>query len=340
MADLDSTASQSRSVAVRRVPPLLKLILIRIGLGVLTLWLVSVVVFAATQALPGDPARAILGRQSANEAEYRALRQQLHLNRPIYRQYLGWLGNIAQGNLGYSLAQQGAKVSTLLKQRVTNSALLVCFAALLSIPLSILIGALSAVWRDSKLDTTVNIVNLGLSALPEFVIGIILVVLFAVTVFRWLPAVSYLNPRAPVLSQLRLFLLPAIALSLSVIPYVSRMLRASTIEVLESDYVMMARLKGLSGNTVLWRHALPNAIVPTIQVIAIELAWLAGGIVTIEYLFGFPGIGSGLVDAVANRDMPVVQAICLLIAAIYVTLNLIADVLTILISPRLRTGMR
>jgi peptide/nickel transport system permease protein len=143
-----------------------------------------------------------------------------------------------------------------------------------------------------------------------------------------------------VFGQLRLFILPVIALSLAVIPYVSRMLRASTIEVLESEYITMARLKGLSGRVVLWRHAFPNAIVPTIQVIAIELAWLAGGIVTIEYLFGFPGIGSGLVDAVANRDMPVVQALCLLIAVIYVVLNLAADIATILISPRLRTGLR
>ena len=218
--------------------------------------------------------------------------------------------------------------------------MLVLFAALISIPLSILIGALSAVRRDSRFDTSTNLVNLVLASLPEFVIGIILVLLFAISVFHWLPAVSRIDPSVSIFRQLNLLVLPAITLALAVMPYVSRMLRASTIEVLESEYVMMARLKGLSGNTVLWRHALPNAIVPTLQVIALNLAWLAGGIVTVEYVFGFPGIGSGLVDAVSNRDMPVVQALCLLIAAVYVGLNLIADIATILISPRLRTGLR
>ena len=322
------------------MPPLLKLILIRVGLGILTLWLVSVVVFAATQALPGDPARAILGKESANVEMYQALRKQLHLDRPLYKQYLSWLGGVAQGNFGSSLAQQGTPVTTLIKGRIVNTAVLVLLAALISIPLSILIGALSAVWRDSKLDASVNLGNLMLAALPEFVIGIALVLLFAISVFKVLPAVSGVDPTRSVFSQLKLFILPAITLSLAVIPYVSRMLRASTIEVLESDYVMMARLKGLPGSTVLWRHALPNAIVPTLQVIALNLAWLAGGIVTVEYVFDFPGIGAGLVDAVANRDMPVVQALCLLIAAVYVGLNLLADIATILISPRLRTGLR
>jgi peptide/nickel transport system permease protein len=322
------------------VPPLLKLILIRLGLGILTLWLVSLVVFFATQALPGDPARAILGKQAANKALYDALRKQLNLDKPLYAQYFGWLDGVVHGDMGDSIAQQGTKVTTLLKDRVINSATLVFFAALISIPLSILIGALSAVWRDSKFDTSVNLVNLALAALPEFVIGVALVLLFALTVFKVMPAVSRIDPGASIFSQLKLFVLPAITLSLAVIPYVSRMLRASTIEVLESDYVMMARLKGLSGNLVLWRHSLPNAIVPTLQVIALNLAWLAGGIVTVEYVFGFNGIGTGLVDAVANRDMPVVQALCLLIAAVYVGLNLLADIATILISPRLRTGLR
>jgi peptide/nickel transport system permease protein len=330
-----------------------RLIVLRLGLGIVTLWLVSLVVFFATQALPGDPAQAILGRQAANKAVYEALRKQLGLDQPLYAQYFGWLGGVVRGDMGDSIVQRGtfgsdvsdegvagAKVTALLKDRVLNSATLVLIAALISIPLSILIGALSAVRRDSKFDTSVNLANLLLAALPEFVIGIALVLLLATTVLHVMPAVSRIDSGASVLSQLELFILPAITLSLAVIPYVSRMLRASTIEVLESDYVMMARLKGLSGNLVLWRHALPNALAPALQVIALNLAWLAGGIVTVEYLFGFPGIGSALVDAVASRDMPMVQALCLLIAAIYVILNLIADIVTILISPRLRTGLR
>jgi len=322
------------------VPPLFKLILIRLGLGILTLFLVSVVVFAATQALPGDTARAILGKEAANEARYEALREQLGLNKSVPRQYVDWLGNVVRGDLGESLVQQGTKVTSLLKDRVLNSAVLVLVAALVSIPLSILLGALSAVWRDSRFDTTVNLGNLALAALPEFVVGISLILLFSTAVFKWLPAVSRIDPDVSTLSQLDRFILPALTLTLAVAPYIGRMLRASTIEVLESEYVMMAHLKGLSDRRVLWRHAMPNAIVPTLQVIALNLAWLAGGIVVVEYLFGFPGIGQALVDAVANRDMPVVQALCLLIAGIYVTLNLLADIATILVSPRLRTGLR
>ena len=322
------------------MPPLLKLLLIRLGLGLLTLWLVSVVVFAATQALPGDAAKAILGKDSVDIVRYNALREQLGLNRPMLTQYGTWLGGVARLHLGTSLVGGGAKVTTLLHDRIINSAVLVSLAALFSIPLSILIGALSAVWRDSKFDNGMNIINLSLAALPEFVIGIVLVLLLSTAVWKLLPSVSNIDSSAPLGSQWRMFILPVMTLVLAVIPYVSRMLRASTVEVLESEYVMMARLKGVSESRVLWHHALPNAIVPTIQVIAINIAWLAGGIVTVEYLFGFPGIGSALVDAVANRDMPVVQALVLLIAAVYVLLNLLADILTILISPRLRTGLR
>ena len=322
------------------MPPLLKLILIRLGLGLLTLFLVTLVVFVATQALPGDAARAILGKDSTDVARYEALREELGLNRPVVEQYTSWLGAVVTGDFGNSLVGGGEKVTAVLHSRIINSATLVFLAALISIPISIVIGAMSAIWRDSRFDNVVNITNLALAALPEFVIGIVLVLLFATAVFKWLPSVSNVDSLAPLAGQMWLFALPVATLVLAVIPYVSRMLRASTVEVLESEYVMMARLKGLSESRVLWHHALPNAIVPTIQVIAINIAWLAGGIVTVEYLFGFPGIGSALVDAVANRDMPVVQVLCLLIAAVYVLLNLLADILTILISPRLRTGLR
>jgi peptide/nickel transport system permease protein len=321
------------------MPPLLKLILIRIGLGILTLFLVSVVVFAATQALPGDTARAILGREAVNTARYDALREQLGLNRPIATQYLGWLGNVLSGNLGNSLVQD-KPVTDLLSRRVANTFILVFVAALLSVPISLFLGSLTALRRDSKFDVSVSIGSLSLAALPEFVIGIILILLFATQVFHWLPAVSNVNPDVPIYQQLDLFILPAITLTLAVAPYITRILRASTIEVLESEYVMMARLKGLPERLVLNRHALPNALAPALQVTALNLAWLAGGVVVVEYLFAFPGIGSALVDAVANRDMPMVQAICLIIAAVYVLANLTADILTILVSPRLRTGLR
>ena len=321
------------------MPPLLKLILIRIGLGILTLFLVSVVVFAATQALPGDTARAILGREAVNTARYDALREQLGLNQPIAQQYLGWLGGVVTGDLGNSLVQD-QPVTQLLGRRVVNTFILVFVAAVLSIPISLLLGSLTALRRDSKFDISVSIGSLSLAALPEFVIGIILILLFATQVFNWLPAVSRVDPDVPISQQLELFILPAVTLTLAVAPYMTRILRASTIEVLESEYVMMARLKGLPERLVLNRHALPNALAPMLQVTALNLAWLAGGVVVVEYLFAFPGIGSLLVDSVANRDMPMVQAICLIIAAVYVLANLTADILTILVSPRLRTGLR
>lgn len=321
------------------MPVLLKLILLRLGLGVLTLFLVSVVVFAATQALPGDTAQAILGKEAANKARYEALREELGLNKPLATQYVDWLGGVLAGDLGDSLVQDKA-VTELLSRRVVNSAVLVILAALFSIPLSMLLGSLTALRRDSRFDVSVSIGSLSLAALPEFVIGIVLILLFATQVFNWMPAVSRIDPDMPAYQQLELFLLPAVTLTLAVAPYITRILRASMIEVLESEYVMMARLKGLAERLVLWRHALPNALAPALQVTALNLAWLAGGVVVVEYLFGFPGIGQALVDAVANRDMPMVQAVCLIIAAVYVVANLTADILTILVSPRLRTGLR
>lgn len=305
----------------------------------MTLLLVSMVVFAATQALPGDTARAILGREAANKARYEALREQLGLDKSVPAQYVDWLGGVVTGDFGDSLVQD-QPVTGLLARRLANTGMLVLFAAVLSIPLSLILGPLSALWRDTKFDVSVSVGSLSLASLPEFVVGIGLILLFATAAFNWLPAVSHVDPEIPIMNQLSLFVLPALTLVLAVAPYITRILRASMIEVLESEYVMMARLKGLSEPIVLWRHALPNALAPALQVTALNLAWLAGGVVVVEYLFGFAGIGQALVDAVANRDMPMVQAVCLIMASAYVLANLAADILTILVSPRLRTGLR
>jgi peptide/nickel transport system permease protein len=322
------------------VPPLLRLILLRIGLGILTLFLVSLVVFAATQALPGDPARAILGKGAANKAVYEGLREELGLNRPLQEQYLSWLQGVVTGDLGDSIVARGNSVVSLLKPRIINSLYLLVITSVVSIPLSILIGAMQAYWRDRPFDHVTNITNLVLSALPEFVMGLLLVLLLATSVFHVLPAVSQVIIGTPIYAQAEILVLPVITLCLCTMPYTCRMLRASTIAVLDSEFVMMADLKGLPNRLVLWRHALPNALGPTFQVIALNLAWLTGGIVVVEYVFNYPGIGTALVKAVANRDMPVVQALCMLIAAVYVLTNLAADIATILVNPRLRTGMR
>jgi len=241
--------------------------------------------------------------------------------------------------MGTSLAS-GMTVTSYLKQRVANSVALVLLAALISIPVSLLIGSLSALWRDSVFDLTASVGSLALAALPEFVIAMLLILLFATTVTHLFPAVSRIPPGVSVWTETDMLILPVLTLVLAVAPYISRILRASMIEVLESDYVQMARLKGMPERTVLQRHALPNAVIPAIQVSALQLAWLAGGVVVVEYVFNYPGIGSAFIDAVNLRDLPVVQAIALLIAAVYVFANLLADILTILVSPRLRTGLR
>ena len=312
-------------------------ILRRLLLGLIVLILVSVLVFLATQALPTDPARAILGR-SATPASLAALRRQLHLDRPVIEQYWTWVTGLLHGNLGTSLAAQ-EPVSTLLAPKLVNSAVLVALAAVLSIPLSIAIGAYAALKREKAFDQASSNLLLGLAALPEFVVGLVLVILFATTVLHVLPAVSTIPPGSRPWNNWLALILPTLALVIAVAPYVARIMRASMIEVLESDYVEMARLKGLPERTVLIRHALPNALGPVFQVIALNLAYLAGGIIFIEVVFNYTGVGGAIAEAVVNHDLPVIQALAMLIAAVYVILNLLADVATILVTPKLRTRL-
>jgi peptide/nickel transport system permease protein len=317
---------------------LTRFILRRLALGVLTLFLISLVVFAAVLALPGDAATAILGREATPE-RVAALRDQLNLNDSVITQYLDWIGGVLTGSFGESTSTQ-QPVSELLSDRVANTAFLVFVAAIVAVPLSIGIGVWTAMRRDRPVDHVVSNGSLVLAALPEFVIGIGLILLFATSVFHWFPAVSLLAPGEKAWSDPSVVVLPAATLILAVTPYISRIMRGSMIEVLESEYVTMARLKGLPERTVIWRHAVPNAIVPAIQVTALQLAWMAGGVVVVEFVFSYPGIGSLFIDAVDNRDMPVVQTITLLAAAIYVVLNLLADLATIAVTPRLRTEAR
>jgi peptide/nickel transport system permease protein len=313
-------------------------VLRRTLLGLVTLFLVSVIVFAATQALPGDPARAILGRNATPES-LATLREQLNLNRPVLQQYTDWLGGLLTGDLGNSLAAN-QPVTELLGKRIQNSIVLMLLAAAISVPLSIALGSVAARRRDRPFDHVTSIVLLALAALPEFVVAIGLVVLFGTTVLHVLPAVSLIPPEDPAWSHPKELVLPVVALVFAVSPYIARIMRASMVDVLESDYVEMARLKGLPERRVLWRHAVPNGIAPAIQVIALNLAYLAGGIVVVEFVFAYPGIGGAFVDAVRNRDLPVVQALAIMIAGLYVFLNVCADIATILVSPRLRTSLK
>jgi peptide/nickel transport system permease protein len=314
-------------------------VLRRLLLGLLTLFLVSIVVFAATQALPGDAARAFLGRNATPES-LAALRKQLHLDEPVLTQYFHWLGAFLRGDLGRSLTGSQQPVTSVIGSQIVNSGFLMLISAAISVPLSILIGSVAARRRDGIFDHTSSIVLLSFAALPEFVTAILLVVFFGTSIFHVLPPVSLIPPGSRPWDHLKELVLPVAALVCAVTPYIARITRASMIEVLESDYVEMARLKGLSERTVLWRHALPNGIAPAIQVIALNLAYLAGGIVVVESVFTYPGIGSAFVQSVKARDLPTIQALGLLIAALYVFLNVAADVATILVSPRLRTSLK
>jgi peptide/nickel transport system permease protein len=318
--------------------PLTKFVLRRVAWGVVILFVVTLIVFAATQALPGDAAVARLGRLGT-PAALQSFREHYHLNEPLLTQYFAWLGDLLHGRLGTSLIT-GASVSSLIGGRIDNTLCLMVVAAVFGVPLALLIGIVQASYRDTHFDHGTNAFLVALAALPEFVVGIGLIFLLATNISHVFPPASLLNAAEPAWVQLNLVLLPAITLALVVAPYIARMIRASMVEVLESDYVAMARLKGLSERRVLFKHAFVNAAGPTIQVIALCLIYLMGGVVVVETVFQYPGVGLALVNAIQLRDLPVIQALVLLIAFVYVAINITADVITIIVSPRARTSLK
>lgn len=307
----------------------------RAFLSLVVLFGVSVLIFVATQALPGDPAVQILGR-SASTDQLDALRHQLGLDQSLLAQYGHWLQSVSTGSLGNSLTSPQS-VSSILLDRGLASLALVLASALIAIPLAVVLGSLGAVRRDRSFDHTSQGLFLVLTALPEFVIGLGLLILLGTTVWKVLPAVALLPSGGAAFTHPRELALPVFTLVLAVLPYLTRLQRAAMIDVLESDYIQMARLKGMPERLVVRRHALRNSLVPVIQGSALTLIYLTGGIVAVEYLFAYPGLGSALTTAVAARDLPTVQAIVLLLATVYVIVNLVADLLTVLLVPRLRT---
>jgi len=306
----------------------------RLAIGVVTLILVSVVVFLATEVLPGNAAIAILGR-NANPVRLRAVELQLHLNRGLLDQYWIWISNLFTGNLGQSLAN-GQSVWSNVEPRLVNSAVLVFATGLIGSLLGVALGAIAALRKDGWFDHVVSVVVLAVTSLPEFVVAIGLIILLSTVVWHLLPAVSLLPPGTYAWSQPNLLVLPVATLVIVIVPYILRMMRAAMVEALESDYVEMARLKGVPEWRIVVMHALPNAIAPTIQVIGLNFLYLAGGIVVVEYVFNFPGIGQGLVYAVDDRDVPVIQFIVVALAAFYVVVNIITDVIALLATPRRR----
>jgi peptide/nickel transport system permease protein len=323
----------------RRLRPrgLAGLVVVRVALAVLTLVVVSIIVFASTQLLPGNAAKAKLGKQ-ATKASLTALEKQLGLNTSAWHQYLHFVGGLLRGDPGNSLTS-GQPIMNDLTPRLGNSAFLVLIAAAISIPLSLLIGSLAAVRRDGILDELSSFLQRVLASIPEFVIGLALIALFATSVFHLFPAVSIIPPGSPPWSNLDAIWLPALTLVLVVTPNIALIMRAAMVEVLESDYIESARLTGVPERQIVVRHALPNALAPAFQVIALNLAYLAGGVIVVESVFSFTGIGVAMRDAVLNRDFPTAQVVTMIIAAVYVVTNLAADIGTILVTPRLRTRL-
>ena len=311
-----------------------RLVANRLFVGVFILFVVSLLVFGASLLLPGDAARAVLGR-SASPERLEVVRAQMHLDDPPLQRYLSWAGDLLTGNLGNSTVSQ-EPVIDLIIGRSGNSLLLMAIAALIATPVALLLGTWSALRRDKMADHVTALSTLVLASLPEFVVGIALLYVFSTGLLKLFPAV--VSATEPVLSQPDVLVLPVATLVLAVSPYITRMMRATMLEVLDSDFVHQARLNGIPERSVLWRHAVPNAIGPVAQVVALQLAYLAGGIVLVEFLFRYPGIGEGVVAAVAARDIPTLQALVMLIAAFYVLVNLLADVVGVLTNPRLRTA--
>ena len=313
-------------------PPVAQLILRRTALGIVTLFVVSLVVFFATEILPGNAAYAILGH-AATPASLRTLEDQLHLNRGLFEQYWLWLTGLLTGNPGHSLVN-GESVWSLVEPRLLNSAVLVVVAGAIGVVIGLAVGTVAALRRDGWFDHLTSAWSLGVTALPEFVVAIALTIVFSTLLFRILPATSALPLGTYAWTQPRLLILPVLTLVIVIVPYIHRMMRAAMIEALESDYVEMARLNGVPPWRLAVLHAAPNAIAPTIQVIGLTFLYLAGGIVVVEVVFEFPGIGQGLVNAVSDRDVPVIQFIVLLLAAFYVFVNIMTDIIALAASPR------
>ncbi|ETX27900.1 ABC transporter permease [Roseivivax isoporae] len=328
------------------MPNVFAIILQRLLLGLLTLFVVSIIIFAAVNMLPGDFAQVILGQGATPEAT-EAIRRDLGLDRPVVLRYFEWLGGALQGDLGRSFAQanfasfvgaDAAGGTTVLQQiapRFANTMFLAGVTAAIAVPFAVGLGILAALYRNTVFDKGTNVFALTSISSPEFFLAYVLI-LFLAVLNPILPSLSNIYAGMSLGERLERSLLPALTLTLVVTAHMMRMTRAAIINLLASPYIEMARLKGMTPMRVIVRHALPNALAPIINVIAINLAYLITGVVVVEVVFVYPGIGQLFVDAVKTRDIPVVQACCLIFAAAYIVLNLVADILSILSNPRLR----
>lgn len=332
MTTTTQTTSTADRALLRRAHPIRDLIIVRSGLGLITLAIVSVIIFMATQLLPGNAARSVAGRTATPE-RLAALERQMGLDRPAWEQYWDWVGGLLRGDFGTSLLN-GRPVSELVAPQIINTGVLVVVAGLLGTLIGVGLGLVSALRRDRPIDHALTIGALTVTSLPEFVVAIFLTLFFATNVLQLFPAVSVLPPGEYPWDHPGYLILPILTLVVITVPYILRITRAVTIEALESDYVEMAKLKGVPSKNLLLRHALPNAVPATIQAIGLNFLYLAGGIVVVEAVFNYPGLGLGLYAAVQSRDIPTIQFITLFLAGFYIVVNIVSDLLALIASPR------
>jgi peptide/nickel transport system permease protein len=316
--------------------PVARTIVQRLGLGLLTLFIVSLVIFSLVEMLPGDYAKTMLG-QAATPETVAAFQREIGLDRPPVERYVIWVGSVARGDFGQSFASRAGyprPVAELIAPRLRNTLFLAGITAVIAVPLALILGILAALYRNSLFDRLVNSLTLTTISLPEFFMAYVLT-LFLSMKLGWLPGLANVDADTPFLERLARCALPAITLTLVIVAHMMRMTRAAIVNLLASPYIEMARLKGNTKWRVILHHALPNAWAPIVNVIAFNLAYLVVGVVVVEVVFVYPGIGQLMVDAVTSRDIPVVQACALIFAGTYILLNLAADILSIVSNPRL-----
>ncbi len=307
----------------------------RIGFIIITLILASIIIFSITQLLPGDVARVILG-QFATERAIENLREELGLNRPLYVQYFDWAGSFVRGDWGNSLVSR-TPVRPMVMQRLGNSAMLAGVALLIYVPLGIILGVIAALKKDKLPDQLITGVSMAFVGLPEFVTGLLLITFLAIGL-EWFPANSSINPDSTFREAFRYLVLPAITVSLTGLGYIARMTRSGTIDVLKTDYIRAADLKGLPAAQVLFKHVLRNSLLPTVTVVAMGIGWLLGGLIVTEAVYGYPGLGRLIVYSIQRQDLPLLQACSMIIVAVYSISNLAADIIYGLLNPRIRVG--
>ncbi|WP_428687466.1 ABC transporter permease [Roseibium sp.] len=312
---------------------LILLVTQRLALGALLLLASSILIFVGAQILPGDVAQAVLG-QSATPEAIANLRAEMGLDQPAVYRYLQWLSGVLQGDFGSALTN-GADIGTSISKRLGNTLFLAFWAALISVPLAVLLGLIAVRFRNSWPDRLISALSLATISVPEFVIGYLFIFVVAVKL-RWVPSVSMINDSMSLMQKLQSIALPVVVLTFVVLAHMMRMTRAAILNVMESPYIETAELKGLSKFAVVTRHALPNSIAPIINVVMLNLAYLVVGVVVVEVIFVYPGMGQYLVDHVSKRDIPVVQAAGLIFASVYILLNMAADIIGIIANPRLR----